>query len=503
MNEHKKEILLFGAGKLGKAALSTYGHLSVYGFVDNDAEKCNKLHFGKPVLTFKQLCENKKDYDVVIASKDFCAVYRQCIESGVIPADIFLYSALYTMDDLIKTFFCSSKNNVGLYGRSLYAKAILRSYQAQISSAAESHVILLDRDDNGCVGTIWHGIKVHSLEEICDQLDTIIISAPRYNRALDLKLHRELASKNVQIVNPFKLRGHCPQENIVANRYASTTPIKTETEFNANTKLMVDVYVRDVINAFVDEANVSVPLFSFVELETQNRCNGSCTFCPVNKVADPRPYHKMKKTLFEKIVTQLAALEYKGRISLYSNNEPFLDERLIEFSALLRDKLPFAYIYLFTNGTMLTVEKFTAIYPLLDEMIIDNYSQDLQLLPPVKIIYDFCEVNPIFKEKVTIQLRLVDEIMTTRGGNSPNRENYVSYGDVKCARPFQQLVIRPTGEISLCCNDAIGKYTMGDLNKESILDVWHGKKFAQLREAISKGRSHFGNCQHCDIFTLG
>jgi cellulose synthase/poly-beta-1,6-N-acetylglucosamine synthase-like glycosyltransferase len=34
--------------------------------------------------------------------------------------------------------------------------------------------------------------------------------------------------------------------------------------------------------------------------------------------------------------------------------------------------------------------------------------------------------------------------------------------------------------------------------KERILDVWYGKKYQALREAITKGRKHYGNCASCD-----
>lgn len=36
--------------------------------------------------------------------------------------------------------------------------------------------------------------------------------------------------------------------------------------------------------------NDEFPLFKNIEIETINRCNGSCSFCPVNKKENQRPF---------------------------------------------------------------------------------------------------------------------------------------------------------------------------------------------------------------------
>lgn len=88
------------------------------------------------------------------------------------------------------------------------------------------------------------------------------------------------------------------------------------------------------------------PLFSSVEIETINACNGRCSFCPVNRALDPRTHIMMRRDLFEKIIIELQTLNYSGRIGLFSNNEPFLDKRIIDFAKYAREHLPYAYLYL-------------------------------------------------------------------------------------------------------------------------------------------------------------
>ena len=65
-------------------------------------------------------------------------------------------------------------------------------------------------------------------------------------------------------------------------------------------------------------------MFSSVEIEVINRCNGICPFCPVNRNKDPRKLKKMDEKLFKKIMDELGEIHYSGRLALHSNNEPFL-----------------------------------------------------------------------------------------------------------------------------------------------------------------------------------
>ena len=42
-----------------------------------------------------------------------------------------------------------------------------------------------------------------------------------------------------------------------------------------------------------------------VEIETLNRCNNDCSFCPVNRHDDTREFHKMSENMFYNIIEQL------------------------------------------------------------------------------------------------------------------------------------------------------------------------------------------------------
>ena len=88
-------------------------------------------------------------------------------------------------------------------------------------------------------------------------------------------------------------------------------------------------------------------LFKLIAIETLNRCNGTCQFCPVNANEEQRPYHLMSEELFHSIIGQLEKIKYEGQVALYCNNEPFLDKRIAQFAQYAREHLKMhIYFYL-------------------------------------------------------------------------------------------------------------------------------------------------------------
>ena len=51
-------------------------------------------------------------------------------------------------------------------------------------------------------------------------------------------------------------------------------------------------------------------------------------------------------------------MQYSGRLTTFSNNEPLLDDRIIEFNKYAKEHLPKARIHMYTNGTLFTPDKF-------------------------------------------------------------------------------------------------------------------------------------------------
>lgn len=242
-------------------------------------------------------------------------------------------------------------------------------------------------------------------------------------------------------------------------------------------------------------------LFSGIEIETINRCNGVCPFCPVNHKLDRRPFARMSEELFEKIIDQLSEMNYSGIIGLSGNNEPFMDNRIVKFAKLARERVPYAYIIIWSNGTLLTVQKIAEISPYIDKIIIDNYDDELKLHENLYDIHEMCRKDAILDRKISIHLRKLNEVLNTRGGQSPNNPLKKEY-HAPCIYPFTRIYIRPTGEVSLCCADALGKYTLGDCSKSSLIEIWQGDSFKKVRKKLTVNRKGIDLCRYCDAFAL-
>lgn len=379
-----------------------------------------------------------------------------------------------------------------IFGAGIYGKKALEKI-------GEDNIAYFIDNSEAKQGSFYLGKEIISLQKFCSLKEHYhIVVASVYASSIV----KQLKEKGINDYSIFieNIHGYYETDELVVNPYETVLEAVTEEDWKNSEKMK---YMRKSVYDEVELLYEKQPLFNHVEIETINRCNGTCSFCPINKNIDPRPKAVMEWGMFESIIEQLKEINYSGRLALFSNNEPLLDDRIIEWNKYARRELPNARMHLFTNGTLMTLDKFNTLVEILDELIIDNYHQELKLIKPCVEIVDYCKEHPEITKKVTIVLRKPQEILTSRGGNAPNRHDIGNYAKDRCVLPFKQLVIRPDGKISLCCNDAIGKYTLGDLTKESLTDIWYGPRFQMVRKCLYEGRENWGNCKECDNFSVG
>jgi radical SAM protein with 4Fe4S-binding SPASM domain len=240
--------------------------------------------------------------------------------------------------------------------------------------------------------------------------------------------------------------------------------------------------------------------FDRVEIETISRCNNTCEFCPVNRRVDPRPRRLMTEQLFDRIIGMLGERRFRGGFALFSNNEPLLDSRIEDLAARAREALPDACHYLYTNGTLLTVDRFERLMPSLHHLTINNYDNDGRLLPTVRAVYEYAKAH-LRSGAVDIHMRRSDELLTTRAGTAPNR-GLIRPLAVSCFLPFSQLIIRPDGKVSQCCEDALGRATLGDLSCQTLSEAWNSPERKLLQARIRRGRAEDPLCRGCDTLDL-
>lgn len=243
----------------------------------------------------------------------------------------------------------------------------------------------------------------------------------------------------------------------------------------------------------------------FVHIETINRCNGTCSFCPCNKNADKRKLKVMEEAIFNKIIDDLAAVEYDGIVMLNANCEPFLDQRMAKFINIAYDKLPKAQKILFTNGTLISESILEEIAGKLNTLYINNYSTSYEMTDTSKRIYNYIKVNEEKFEnmQINIEFRYANEILTNKGGKAPNKQNVNKVYKNLCPNPFMETIIYPDGVIGLCCNDNYEVTNFGNVNDNTIFEIFNNEALKKVRQAMREGRNGYDFCKYCDFVSKG
>ncbi len=248
-----------------------------------------------------------------------------------------------------------------------------------------------------------------------------------------------------------------------------------------------------------------VPKPNIVNIETINRCNSTCAFCTANIHAEKRPFMQIDDDLYRSIIDQLADWNYKGHLTLYGNNEPWLDKKIVERHKYAREKLPESFIFMSTNGLILDLEKVKAIQPYVDQLIINNYCLNMKLHKNIQRIYEYVNMHPEEFENIDIliQMRYLKEVLTNRAGSAPNKKATEKVIKETCLLPFTDMWIMPNGKMGLCCCDNFEVTDFGDLTKTPLKEAWGSPEFMEVRRRIAEGRQNYDFCKHCDFIDAG
>ncbi|MCQ2519257.1 MAG: SPASM domain-containing protein [Lachnospiraceae bacterium] len=260
---------------------------------------------------------------------------------------------------------------------------------------------------------------------------------------------------------------------------------------------------KEYIDMFMSKEEPPHPLI--VNLETVNRCNSDCAFCTANRNAEKRPLKLMTDELFTSIIDQLADWGYKGHLTLYGNNEPFIDTKLVERHKYCREKLPDSFIFLSTNGLLLNVDKVKEIIPYVNQLIINNYCDNMKLHDNVQEIYDYAKAHEDeFKDvELLVQMRYKNAVLTNRAGSAPNKQNDVKIIKETCLMPYTDMFIFPDGKMGICCCDNFEVTNLADLTEVPLKEAWNSVAYQRVREAIKDSRSNYPFCKYCDFIDAG
>ncbi|MEZ5764270.1 MAG: SPASM domain-containing protein [Xanthobacteraceae bacterium] len=265
-----------------------------------------------------------------------------------------------------------------------------------------------------------------------------------------------------------------------------------------------------------------------VHLETMAKCNAACVFCPYPTL--DRQGERMPMELIEKVIDDLTAIpqQLPLQISPFKVNEPFLDVRLFDILKLINERLPQATITLTTNASAATEDNVLALADIKNLgylWISFNDHRPAQYEAAMKLPYARTIDRLQMIHRLKTEGRLPTRIVLSRvGDGSPADREFAQWvvttfplfqpslfprgawlgqvegvpqraPDVGCVRWFD-ISITATGVVAHCCMDGRAEFPIGDVSKQSVLEIYNNPEYRRLREATNS-RLEVSPCNGC------
>jgi radical SAM protein with 4Fe4S-binding SPASM domain len=298
------------------------------------------------------------------------------------------------------------------------------------------------------------------------------------------------------------------------------------------------------------EEVIPLPAPYVIYIEPTNLCNFQCKFCPTSdkellkKVG--RPAGQMGMALFQKITDDIKRFGYRLKLaSLYKDGEPLLNKAFPEMVRYIKQADVADRVWTKTNGALLRPE--------LNEQLIDSgldmicisvesvSAEGYLRVANAKIDYNAFRENVrdlfVRRRKCEIYVKIADTGLTAEELEKFHRDfqdisTHIgveklmgwSYSSIKdftlgtspdtydglpftpkdvCPYPFYVMAVNFNGTVSLCGNDWSHNTVVGDVNKESLVDIWRGRNLYEFRKMLLEGRRHenkaCGDCYYLKI----
>jgi radical SAM protein with 4Fe4S-binding SPASM domain len=281
-----------------------------------------------------------------------------------------------------------------------------------------------------------------------------------------------------------------------------------------------------------------------IDIGITNSCNLKCTFCPRTILIEEgkwRDVKHMDMEMYKKIIDESVEL---GTYSINLNllNEPLVHPKIIEMIKYAKEK-GIVDVHFHTHGGLLSEKMCNELLESgLDKLLVSIDSPDKEEYEKLRVLSDFDTVvggllrfkkmrddrgllNPLIKcnfiqfpgitkeklnEDISFGLELGDSVglqeyirPTLDNGEGINfQPGYKS--SFVCQQPFTRIAIIEDGRVSPCCTDSNLDLIVGDLNKQTLLEIWESKKMQNVRKLHSDGEYYkLKACKNCDVAING
>lgn len=288
-----------------------------------------------------------------------------------------------------------------------------------------------------------------------------------------------------------------------------------------------------------------------INIDPSDLCNFQCKFCPTadrefNKTISGRN-RIMDFELYKKIVDDICKFEKPIKVlRLYKDGEPLLNPKFPEMVRYAKEKKCADRIDTTTNASLLTPEKSLAIIKAGIDRInisIEGVSQKQYVeFSKYKINFDNLVKNITYLYKNKKNCEIIIKINGDSISEKDKEKFYEIFGDIAdgvyiehimscwpnyelkdvkinqevgiygqkikevdvCPYVFYSFSINSDGSVSACFLDWAHKIIIGDVKKESVKDIWNGKKLLDYQKMfLEKKRKGHPVCGVCGQMTHG
>ena len=262
-----------------------------------------------------------------------------------------------------------------------------------------------------------------------------------------------------------------------------------------------------------------------VQIESTNICNAKCVFCPRDDMH--RRQGIMPVELFRKIVDECVTLGIT-HVRMHNYGEALMDRRLVDKVKYAKER-GIREVGMISNGSLITDHVargmidagLDAINISVDasgkevfestrlglkyDKVIANIERLVRLRTESgkrrpKLILSFVRQNNSADEQAFIEhwRGIADKIHITDLHNWAGTLNTESDVNYPCYRPWLTFTVLWDGRVSLCCADFDGKTILGNVNTQSIADIWNAEPYREARrQHLESGGPDI--CRACDL----
>lgn len=284
---------------------------------------------------------------------------------------------------------------------------------------------------------------------------------------------------------------------------------------------------------------LATPLVIYVE--PSGYCNLACAFCPQGSAAAGLKKAMMSVVLFKKMVDDIAMFPEKIKLlRICGNGDPLTNPNLVEMIEYAFSRGTAEKIELITNALLLTPELISSLPRYLTRLVcsIEGLSSDDYLrICNARIDFDrfLKTLDNLYADRgaCTIHIKIHHEAVASQEKEArffelfrnrcdeifveklvpmwpqlvtPFSSNEFRWGDEPvvsrrvCAQIFKGVQVQADGEVVSCCVDWSRVNVIGNLQRESLSDIWRGKKLRKLQiEHLAGNKGMLEPCKDCSM----